>query len=146
MWVWSSGGILLKSVPIQSRSRPSRGRHVQSACLSVRLLPSLHVSKNSRISNRIVLRFYNKVFNYFNSENIDLHITCRFTCVSAATSSKSKGKALPVQNWMGAEGFTKSRLPGFSDHQHNKVARSSALSTVRLYSPEKISVFISVRG
>ena len=67
-------------------------------CLPVRLLPSLNVWKNSRISNRIVLRFYNEVFNYFNSENIDLHVICRLTCVSAATSSNIKGKALPVQD------------------------------------------------
>ena len=58
----------------------------------------------------------------------------------------SKGKALPVQAWIGPEGSRTLRRPEFLYNRHMKVMRLSALRTGRLY-PQQISlVLISVTG
>jgi hypothetical protein len=45
----------------------------------------------------------------------------------------SKGKAVPVEAWTGAQGSRRFRLPAFLDNRHVTVVRS-ALRTGRLYS------------
>ena len=49
------------------------------------------------------------------------------------TNVKGKGKALLVQVWIRHEGSSRLRLPEFEDSRHIKVAKLSALRSVRLY-------------
>ena len=58
-----------------------------------------------------------------------------------------RGKASPIQAWIGPEGSKRLRLPGFSDNWHMKVAKLSAMQTGHLYQGQGRSrVLISLRG
>jgi len=56
-----------------------------------------------------------------------------------------KGKAVPLQAWIGPEGSRKLRYPDFVTMAHDG-GRSSALRTGRLYPQEILPKLISVRG
>jgi hypothetical protein len=64
--------------------------------------------------------------------------------------SKCKGKAIPVQAYIGTLGSRRLRLPGYSHSRHMKVAMLSAPSTGRLPPPppkkERFLILISVTG
>jgi len=59
--------------------------------------------------------------------------------------SKGKGKAVPLQAWMGPEGSRKLRLPDVVTTAQDD-GRLSALRTGRLYPQEILLVLISVRS
>jgi hypothetical protein len=48
----------------------------------------------------------------------DLSVKCNFKKIKIL-----KGKAIPVQAWIGPEGSRRLRLPGFSESRHVRVAR-----------------------
>ena len=60
-------------------------------------------------------------------------------------SGKGKGKAVPLQAWIGPEGSRKLRLPDIVTTAQDG-GRLSALRTGRLYPQEILLVLISVRG
>jgi len=54
-------------------------------------------------------------------------------------------EAIPLQAWIGPEGYRGVEVPRFQDSRHTKVVRLSVLSTGRIYPPQEIFlVLISV--
>jgi len=64
---------------------------------------------------------------------------------STPESCPSKGKAVPLQAWIGPEGSRKLRFPHFVTTAQDG-CRLSALRTGRLYPQEILLVLISVKG
>jgi hypothetical protein len=58
----------------------------------------------------------------------------------------SKGKAIPIQAWIGPVGSRRFRHPEFLDNLHMEVATLSALHISHLYTHGILLVFISVTG
>jgi hypothetical protein len=52
-----------------------------------------------------------------------------------------KGKAIPLQAWIGPEDSRRLRLPEYRDNRYLKVVTLSALSTDRLYPARKYSCY-----
>jgi hypothetical protein len=46
-----------------------------------------------------------------------------------------KGKVIPVEAWTGSYGSERLTIPEFQDYRYMKVAKLSAVRTVRLYPP-----------
>ena len=65
------------------------------------------------------------------------------TAIPSTLFGNGKGKAIPLQAWIGPDGFQEAEAPIFQDSRHMKVIRLSALRTSH---QEIFLVLISVRG
>ena len=77
--------------------------------------------------------------------SVHIHSVLWIWCsCSVRYTVKVKGKAIPLQTWIGSSGSRRLRFPGFLYNRHMKVARLLALRPGRLYHPTSLIQHISL--
>ena len=105
----------------------------------------MHSIRWAKFSQKHKYKYMAKLWCLLTMEKLHVSAYSGHRQVSTTFLLKGKGKAVPLQAWIGPEGSRKLRFPDFVTTAQDG-GRLSALRTGRLYPQEILLVLISVRG